>query len=73
MNYFKNLGIRVFNVGVFCATLLMIHTHFHIIGSALFCIFVILLTNYPVWFTEDLQISIIKKIIYLKLWLTGKI
>jgi hypothetical protein len=73
MNYFKNLGTRVFNVGVFCVTLLMIHMHFGIIGSIPFCIFVILLTNYPMWFTEDLQISIIKKIIYLKLWLTGKL
>jgi hypothetical protein len=73
MNYFRNLGWRVFNVGIFCISVLLVHLHFGIIGSCIFCGFVILLTNYPMWFTEQFQIIIIKKIIYLKLWLTGKL
>jgi hypothetical protein len=71
--YFTNLGWRVFNVGVYSITLLLVHKHFGILGSCLFAIFVILLSNYPIWFTEEFKISIIKKIIYLKLWLTGKL
>ena len=72
MNYFKNLGVRIFNVTIYCWGIMLIFTTLGNIGVCLYASFVLLGICFPI-LPEKIRTKLEIKLLYLKWKLMGKI